>query len=317
MRMKNRTLENVRLFHIVSLVIFTSTLMLILPAAAYAYSGINFYKIDVDVDENNLASVGMVITFKEPEKRFSFDIIGRIEGLEATSNAGPVDCVIDVSGISSIKCDMNLTEVHKEVVIKFKTNDFVRSLDNKLYLSADLTPRRDVDGIYATFKLPQGSFLVEENITSSIFSYPENATAHLAGGRILIIWDLSGIKSDEQLKFEMLYEQIKTPPWFQLRMRHFILFGSAFAVVLGFIVIRYFRKSEKLILSVLDEYERQIMNIITNEGEIKQRKIVKLTNLSKAKVSRVIKSLAERGLIEVERMGRTNRIRLLKKKLKL
>ena len=45
-----------------------------------------------------------------------------------------------------------------------------------------------------------------------------------------------------------------------------------------------------------------------------QRKIVQETNLSKAKVSRVVKSLVERGVIEVERIGRTNKLKILKKK---
>jgi len=315
--LKNRKIEKAKLFQIVSLMAAMIIFVTFSPNMASASSGIQFYKIDVDINEENRAATVMAITFKQPEKYFSFDVIGRVENFEATSNAGPVNCEVEVSGTSSIRCEMELTETRKEMEIKFETNDFVRTLDNKFYFSADLSPRTAVDRISATFKLPKGALLVGENITSSIISYPENATAHLAGGRILIIWDLSNMGATDQLKFDILYEQIKTPPWFQLRMRHFVLFGAVFAVVLGFIFVRYLRKSEKLVLSVLDEYERQIMNIITKEGEIKQRKIVQLTNLSKAKVSRVIKSLSERGIIEVERIGRTNRIRLSKKKLEL
>jgi len=315
--LKIKKTERAELFQIVSFAVFTIIPLVLLPTIVSASSGIQFYKIDVDIDENNRAFVGLVITFKQPETQFSFDVIGRVENFEATSNAGPVNCNIEVIGTSSIKCEMNLTETRKQMEIKFETNDFVRTLDNKFYFNADLAPRLDVDGVSATFKLPKGFLLVGEDITSSVLSYPENASAHIVGGRILIIWSLSNIEPDDQLKFEILYEQIKTPSWFQLRMRHFILFGAAFAVVLGFIFVRYLRRSEKLVLSVLDEYERQIMNIITKEGEIKQRKIVQLTNLSKAKVSRVVKSLAERGIIEVERTGRTNRIRLSKKKFEL
>jgi uncharacterized membrane protein len=50
-------------------------------------------------------------------------------------------------------------------------------------------------------------------------------------------------------------------------------------------------------------------------GEINQRKVVQETNLSKAKVSRVVKTLAERGLIEIKRSGRTNKLKMVKKKI--
>jgi hypothetical protein len=308
--------ESFQIVSVVTVFIIASTL--ISPHPVSAKNGdIQFYRIDVDIDENNMANVDMVITFKYPERRFSFDVIGRVENFQATSNAGPVDCDVDVSGTSTINCNMNLTAARKEMEINFETTDFVKILDNKHYLSADMSPDADVDGVSATFKLPKGFLLVGEDIDSSILSYSENASAHIVGGRILIVWDLSNTQSDEQLKFDILYEQVKKPAWFELRMRHFLLFGAAFAVVVGFVFIRHLRKSETLVLSVLDDYERQIMNIITKEGDIKQRKIVRLTNLSKAKVSRVVKSLAERGLIEVERIGRTNRIRLSKKRFEL
>ena len=68
------------LFQIVSvLFVFALTLFASVPGAAFAKNGdIQFYRIDVDVDENNKATVDMVITFKYPERRFSFDIIGRV-----------------------------------------------------------------------------------------------------------------------------------------------------------------------------------------------------------------------------------------------
>jgi uncharacterized membrane protein len=83
-----------------------------------------------------------------------------------------------------------------------------------------------------------------------------------------------------------------------------------------FLYFRFLRKPEKIILSVLDEFERKVFDVIKEAGEINQKKVAQLTNLSKAKVSRVVKSLAERGLIEVERLGRTNKLKIVKKKLK-
>lgn len=315
---KNKKSNHVRIqFNPLLLIVFISSIfLLLLPTVVSATSDIQFYKIDVRIDEEDKSDVQLLMTFKRPEKYFSFNVIGRIENFEATSNAGPVDCNVDVSGTSSISCEMNLTSTQKELQINFTTSDFVKPLDEKFYFSGDLSPHISVADVSATLKLPQGFLLVGEDISSSVLSYPQNASAHIVGDSILVIWKLYSVSAYESIKFEVLYEQVTTPPWFQLRMRHFVLFGATFAVVIGFIFVRYLRKSESLVLSVLDEYERKVMDIITKEGEVKQRQVVRLTNLSKAKVSRVVKSLAGRGLIEVERIGRTNRLKVVKKKFK-
>jgi len=73
------------------------------------------------------------------------------------------------------------------------------------------------------------------------------------------------------------------------------------------------RKSE-LILSVLNEAERIVIDIVRKQGKDKvdQRKIVAQSGFSKAKVSRIIQSLESRGVVSVEKMGRKNRITLRK-----
>jgi uncharacterized membrane protein len=71
-----------------------------------------------------------------------------------------------------------------------------------------------------------------------------------------------------------------------------------------------------LVLSVLDDFERKVLDVIVNAGgTVNQKKVVQETNLSKAKVSRVVQDLVKRGLIQAERLGRTNKLKLVKKKL--
>ena len=303
--------------NLLMLILVISVTFLSVSTRVSASSDIQFYKIDIKLDEEGKSDVQLILTFTEPERYLSFNVIGRIENFVATSNAGPVDCEVDISGTSSINCEMNLTETKKELRMNFTTTDFVKTLDDKFYFSGDFSPHLAVVDVSATLKLPHGALLIGENISSSVLSYPKSASAHIVGDSIIVIWNLHNIPATELLKFEVLYEQITPPAWFELRMRHFVLLGASFAVVIGFIFVRYLRKSESLVLSVLDEYERKVIDIITKEGEVKQKQVVQLTNLSKAKVSRVVKNLAERGLVEVERRGRTNRLKLVKKKLKV
>jgi len=58
-----------------------------------------------------------------------------------------------------------------------------------------------------------------------------------------------------------------------------------------------------------------VIDIIRKEKkkQIDQRRIVNLSAFSKAKISRIIRSLEERGIVESERIGRRNKISLKKK----
>lgn len=289
-----------------------SFLIIFLLLTANALAQIQYHGIDINIDEGGRAFVKLTITFVKPETSLKFDVIGKVEKLNATSIAGPVNCDLEVSGISSIDCALSLTQEKRTVDISFETNDFVRIFDNKFYFDADLGLNRDVSQLFAFVKLPEGMVLAGK------LSFPENVTTSSDGRRIIIAWNLNNVQSNQPLRLQVLYEQIQRPPLFQLRLRHFVVFGIAAAAVSSLIYIRYFRRPEKLVLSVLDEYERKIMDIlVASEGIVNQKKVVQETNLSKAKVSRVVKSLVERGLIEVERIGRRNKLKLVKKKFKL
>ena len=73
------------------------------------------------------------------------------------------------------------------------------------------------------------------------------------------------------------------------------------------------RHKVKNILPVLTEGERKIMEILLREkGTIDQRTIVKETDFSKAKVTRVINDLEKRGLVDKISRGRKNLIKLKK-----
>ncbi|MCK4428905.1 MAG: MarR family transcriptional regulator, partial [Candidatus Aenigmarchaeota archaeon] len=77
------------------------------------------------------------------------------------------------------------------------------------------------------------------------------------------------------------------------------------AMILLFII---FRKNTKIPDYGLKEDEKKILEVLSRENKISQRKICRETGLSKAHVSRIAKSLEERGLIERERKGRSYEI---------
>ncbi|OYT34200.1 MAG: hypothetical protein B6U87_02415 [Candidatus Aenigmarchaeota archaeon ex4484_52] len=72
--------------------------------------------------------------------------------------------------------------------------------------------------------------------------------------------------------------------------------------------------NDAILLSILKPDERIIFDLIcASNGIAKQRQIARTTRFSPAKVSHIIKSLSARGLIDIQRQGRSTRIELTKK----
>ena len=87
----------------------------------------------------------------------------------------------------------------------------------------------------------------------------------------------------------------------------------SFSAFVLFYQFYYKNKSVKLILPVLKSDEKIIFNTIMKHGSgVNQKVIVRDSGYSKAKVSKVLKSLSERGLIKLERIGRSNKVHIEK-----
>jgi hypothetical protein len=292
------------LFSIFFLVFFVSA----------ARAQIQYYGVDVNIDDKGKSAVQMTITFSQPVKEFNFTVVGSVQKFGVNSTAGPQNCMLQVSGITTINCKLNLTQDKRTIILYFETFEYVKDLGGKFFLDTDFSLNRNIEQLAVSVRLPEGKALASE-ATPNRISFPETANILSDGRRIIVNWRFTQLQAVQPLKFQVLYENIILPPLFDLRIRYALLAGGAIGLISTFLYLRYFRKPEKVILSVLDEYERKIFDLIVAAGgTVNQRKIVQETNLSKAKVSRVVKSLVGRGVIEVERIGRTNKLKILKKK---
>jgi len=279
-----------------------------------AYAQIQYYGVDVSIDDKGKSAVQMTITFSELVKEFNFTVVGSVQNFKVNSTAGSQDCILKVSGITMINCKLNLTQEKRTVIFNFETFDYMKDLGGKFFFDTDFSLGKNIEQLAVSVRLPEGKAIVSETVPNRI-SFPEVANIMSDGRRIIITWRFTQVQAAQSMKFQILYETIIVPPLFDFRIRYALLAGGAIGLISTFVYLRYFRKPEKVILSVLDEYERRIFDLIVAAGgTVNQRKIVQETNLSKAKVSRVVKSLVERGVIEVERIGRTNKLKILKKK---
>lgn len=112
---------------------------------------------------------------------------------------------------------------------------------------------------------------------------------------------------------------IEGPPWYQ----QILLFVIGLAIlVLGLIAVLLYlwikRPEPDLSFSVnngdsddeLSEYDRIKQLCSASDGKLPQQEVVKRTDWSEAKVSRIISRLADEGQIEKTRIGRQNFIQL-------
>ncbi len=83
-------------------------------------------------------------------------------------------------------------------------------------------------------------------------------------------------------------------------------------IVGGFIVYLFEEKINKIqlnkLLKILPNDERKIIQLLIERGEVEQRKLGTLTELNTVKISRVISTLEQRGIIKKKKQGYTNLI---------
>ena len=187
-----------------------------------------------------------------------------------------------------------------------QVSDFIQATHNKFYFNSQFVFYDNITRITGLVTLPMG--MVVANLSNSI--YPTNGVTISNGRNIMIFWEMSDVSPMQPINFQVIYESTGkfVGIWQLLTVSGIVAFTTLT------LVYRRIKKPEEIVLSVLDEYERKVLEVIKSAGgKIRQKKVVLATNFSKAKVSRVVKNLVNRGLIETERRGRTNILKLKRK----
>lgn len=297
-----------KLFQIVSVLVLIVSVLYITPKA---YAQIQFYDADVDLTSDGNAKIKLTVNFLNPINEFQLTVLGSVKNVNATTNSGPAECAVTSGAASIITCKMSLTSERRTFELNFETPDFVKKIENRNLFNFDLSLSQDIAGAAATVKLPEGYALANTAVIPAVTPVPSNIVSD--GRRIIVNWNFENIKADQSFKIQTLYEVVESTVPINL----ISIIVTLVVVIVGgaFLYFRKLKKPKELILSVLDDFEKNVVEVINAAGgEINQRKVVQETNLSKAKVSRVVKRLQERGLLEVVRMGRTNKLKLVHKK---
>jgi len=268
------------------------------------------YSVTAEIFENNTVSYKLnLILINHTIQRFVFPI-GSSSNVNINSTA---DCSVEQNTLeTNIICLMEASE-RTDIVVTYNSNEKINKRDNYLLFVDSFKLVSDTNNVFVLIKLSEGTGLKEpiENSYS-----PAGALIGSDGRRTTVLWQKNNLKSGEKFDVSIGFEKIgeiniSTIP-LEIIVIVLIVIALAFIIFYRF----YLRKESdvKIIFPILKKDEKMIFDTIMKHGNsVNQKIIVKDSGYSKAKVSKVLTSLKERGLVKLERLGRSNKVYIEKK----
>lgn len=277
---------------------FAFLCLLVLCLCAQALAQLYSYEVELSVQRDGMTEAKLTLSLKRDSGFFWLDLLVPIEGLRISTQAN-VSCEVQENGVAFIRCEFSRAK-GVPITFEFKTRGFVKQLAEGYYFYADLTFFEPIERLKASLRLPEGAVLKRVDLL-------QNASLSTDGRSIIVNWEYKNLPAQWPLKFKLLYDQplpqTSLPTWLFLLPIPFL----ACLLWLWF-------KRRQVVLSVLNPDERRVVEALLKQGgSMKQKKLVEVTGMSKVKVSRLVRNLAERGIIWIEKLGRNNRLTLKQK----
>tara|TARA_Y100000310_G_C20653886_1_gene800943 strand:- start:80 stop:985 length:906 start_codon:yes stop_codon:yes gene_type:complete len=153
--------------------------------------------------------------------------------------------------------------------------------------------------------------------TTTLSSFSDNGVIYTENSDLRIAWKLH-LKKDKETKIEAIYANNIEESTDWIKIGFYALLTILVIVLLVFCINKGYckitkriGKGKKDIINTLENREKEVVKLLLeNKNQLYQSKIQKDTGISKATLSRVIKRLENRNIIEVRPSGNTNLILL-------
>ncbi len=306
-----------------------STFLMFVMLAQIAYSQeIEHYTSETEISQDLSTTHEINIIFSQPAfNTFQFQVEGAAYDVATNSSTPEVTCSSEKKSWGvDISCDFSkVKEKRFGLKISHKSSDYVKPFDNFNIFRYSYKVPLQTSSLFVSVKLPEGYGLIKqkgEGVVSSIYNNPytpQVSSIGTDGRRITLIWQKNNLTGGEGLDISVSFEKIQD----EVSSKLIAFFtGSVIGLLLIIFVIsalfvyffkNRFKKDINVVLPVLKADEKAVIDALLKQGgQTNQKVIVKESNYSKAKVSKVLKSLAERNLVKLERVGRTNKVYLVK-----
>ncbi len=293
-----------------------ATFLLLASAPSYAEDGgITF--LGAEVELGDVSHTALTVTFDQNSsiKLFKLPLFYDIQNLKVDSNFGSASCSqVKKSFGSQIECAISPTPEKRMLKLDFDSFDLAQKVDNQFLYKQEFHVPLETTQLSFKVMLPEGMFLASSGDFQPYL--PSDGEKGSDGRRIFITWRKENLAAGESFDTQISYEANSD------NSQIITLFSGGIlglgiiivALILGFwFFFKRFKKNIKIVMPVLKSDEKEIMELILRDkGNSNQKLLVRESNYSKAKVSKILKSLQERGIVRLERTGRSNSVHFVK-----
>ncbi len=272
---------------------------------------LDYYGIESRI-RNDMSVLNVItLTLNSSVKNLDYRIKYRVYDVEVESEHAPAECETRVTDTSLISCRFRDYERYgrTKIIIRFYTNELVRKVDENYEFSHFVPIEGETGRFFNIVYLPETATLVTDTPNES-FS-PKNGMTLSDGRHIMVYWEKDNLGKGDDFYFFVTYRMPAGGGAYSTGMM--IAVAAVIIVLLAAIYLKTTRRhdSVKVVMPLLKGDEKVVVEILNRHGgSVNQRVIVRESDFSKAKVSRLVAGLKERGIVDVEVMGRTNKVTL-------
>lgn len=294
------------------LVLFIALFSLFFACAASAQeSGLKYYGIEADIKDDFSVHNRLTFILSEPETSFSYEVGRRVYNFRFNSSFDVARCSVKVEGAKSvITCALTGLPTTPKLAFEFDTRDEIKKALNNIMFDMSFMVADETERVSVFLKLPFNSVLSSGSEANESF-YPRDGQIITDGRHIMVYWDRENLEAGKLLRFSAMYENTGNSGEAQNIVIMVLMVVIAVAMLSMLLIARRRAapKSINVIAPMLTDDERKVIDIIAkNGGSVIQRVIVRETDFSKAKVSRIVNGLKGRKVLDIEPVGRTNKI---------
>ncbi len=294
-------------------IIIYCLIILVLTSVSYASGSIIFdsYTQTVELKEkNSFHQIDIMVNILQESQELNLTLPPRAENLEVFIDEQEKSCTLEErKGFSVLHCPFPEGITGKHVILlAYETTYPIFEIQNQILYKSEYLPTGPTFKFNYILKLPVG-FIIPEEKDISFFVNPQPKSIYSDGRRVILLWERKEI--DSAFELSVLME----PAGKHIHPIYWVIGLIFLALLVGVGIMLSLKKVKKneIAYPALIEHEKAIVDILKKaKGHVLWQKQIQLrSGLSKVKVSRILRSLEERGVIKKEPWGNTNKVHLI------
>lgn len=288
-------------------IIFAVLVLALLSSNVSAQELTDFF-VTTEISSEGPARSAITVSFEKFSGYVRIPVPYEATRINSESNFGKVSCSKEIKVYGTdIVCSFP-TEVSGSFKVEFDVDGLIKGGDEKFFFKQEVSLPMDSKKFSFRVILPEGMGIAEDGAI-----FPKDVESSSDGRNIFLTWKKDEVKFGETFSAQVAFEPLTVTTG---GPSGFIVAGSLIlaplALAFGLFYFKLYKKQSltpNIVLPVLKEDEKKVVEGLIKHGAgVNQKLIVSESGYSKAKVSKVLKSLTERGIVKFERVGRSNRI---------